>query len=332
MFLVKTRMRTVLTAASVAVVLATAGTIAAVGTGSARATNGAAALADAAALPSNACTAPAAHAALAAKVARDIAAALSGRQSKFGLRVEDRKTGLECRYSEGSRFDSASVVKVTILAAVMRWRQEAGRDLTATEKSEAILMITRSDNNAATFFWNELGHTRFQHFLTLATMTETIPGSGGFWGLTQITARDELQQLRLLTAHNSVLSDHWRGVELNLMNHVESDQRWGAPSGAPGGLTVYVKNGWLPRATLGWRINSLGAFQGHGRDYMIAMVTDNNPTMSYGVTTIQRVAQVVHRDLNAGLPPAGTPLAAMTIDPALQRPDEVLPASTASLP
>ena len=309
-----------------AVVLATAGTIAAIGTGSAGAAS------SAAALPNNTCTAPAAHAALAAKVTKDIAAALSGRRSLVGIRVEDRKTGLECRYSEGSRFDSASVVKVTILAAVMRWRQEAGKDLTATEKSEAVLMITRSDNNAATFFWNELGHTRFQHFLNLASMTETIPGPGGYWGLTRITARDELQQLRLLTAHNSVLADHWRGVELNLMNHVISSQRWGTPSGAPSGLTVYVKNGWLPRATLGWRINSLGAFQGHGRDYMIAMVTDNNPTMQYGVDTIQRVAQAVHRDLNAGLPPAGTPLAAMTIAPALQRPDEVLPASVAALP
>jgi beta-lactamase class A len=324
---VKTKMRTVLTAASVAVVLATAGTIAAVGMGSARATS------SAAALPDNTCTATTkAQAALAAKLARDITAALRGRQSISGVRVEDRNRGIECRYSEGRRFDSASVVKASILSAVLRWHQETHTSLSSTERHEATIMIENSDNDAATFFWNELGHQRFQHYLTLATMTETIPSPGGTWGLTQITARDELQQLRMLVVPNNVLTYSSRKYELTLMNHVEADERWGTPSGAPSGLTVYVKNGWLPRATLGWRINSIGAFYGHGRAYLITVLSDNNPTMTYGVDTIQRVAQVVHRDLNAGLAPAGTPLAAMTIAPALQRPDEVLPASAASLP
>lgn len=327
MFLVKTRMRTVLTATSVAAVLATAGTIAAVGTGSARATS------SAAALPNNTCTASKpSQVPVAAKLARDITAALHGRQSITGIRVEDRNRGIECRYSEGRQFDSASVVKASILAAVLRWHQETGTWLSSTEQREATIMIENSDNNAATFFWNELGHARFQHYLTLATMTETIPSPGGTWGLTQITARDELQQLRLLTAANSVLTNRSRAYELNLMAHVISSERWGTPSGAPNGLNIYVKNGWLPRATLGWRINSIGAFYGHGRNYMIAMLSDNNPSMPYGVDTIQRVAQVVHRDLNAGLPAAGTPLAAMTIAPALQRPDEVLPASAARQP
>ncbi len=324
MITVKTKMRTVLAAASVAVAVGTAGTVALVGTGAARANS------SAAALPNNTCTATStAQAALAAKLARDITAALHGRQSITGIRVEDRVRGIECRYSEGRRFDSASVVKASILAAVLWWRHGS---LSSFERSEAIKMITVSDNNAATFFWNELGHARFQSYLTKATMTETIPGPGGFWGLTQITARDELQQLRLLIAPNSLLTTPERDYELNLMNHVTTSQQWGTPSGAPRGLTVYVKNGWLPRATLGWRINSIGAFTGHGRDYLITVLSDNNPTMAYGVDTIQRVAQVVHRDLNAGLPPAGTPLAAMTIAPAQQRPDEVLPASAASLP
>src|SRR6266568_7762067 len=163
---VKTKMRTVLAAASVAVAVGTAGTVAVVGTGAARANS------SAAALPNNTCTATTkAQAALAAKLARDITAALHGRQSITGVRVEDRVRGIECRYSEGRRFDSASVVKASILAAVLRWHQETHTSLSSTEKSEATAMITVSDNNAATFFWNELGHARFQHYLTLATMT-----------------------------------------------------------------------------------------------------------------------------------------------------------------
>ena len=30
---------------------------------------------------------------------------------------------------------------------------------------------------------------------------------------------------------------------------------------------MHVKNGWLSRATHGWRVNSVGAFTGHGHDY-----------------------------------------------------------------
>jgi len=59
---------------------------------------------------------------------------------------------------------------------------------------------------------------------------------------------------------------------------------------------------------------------------MIAVLTYNNPTMSYGVTTIERVAEVVHRDLNAGLPAAGTPLAPITVPVSQQTPDETIPA------
>jgi hypothetical protein len=327
MILVKSRLRMVLAAASVAVVVGTAGTIAAVGTGAARASSDAA-------QPNNTCVAiDSAQAALAAKLTTDIKAALSGRTSIYGLRVEDRVRHIECRFNQDRHFDSASVVKASLLAATLWWRHGA---LSSLERSEATAMITHSDNNAATFFWNELGHARFQQYLTLAGMPNTIPSPGGTWGLTQLTAQDELQQLRLLIAPNkapfNVLTDAERNYELNLMANVELDQRWGTPAGAPRLLNVYVKNGWLPRATLGWRINSIGAFFGHGRDYLITMLTDNNPTMPYGVTTIERVAQVVHRDLNAGLPPAGTPLPGTIIVPALQRPDEVLPASAATLP
>jgi len=272
------------------------------------------------------CTAPAARAALAAKLSKDIASALSGRVDYVAVRVEDRRTGAECRLNEGHQFDSASVVKATILAALLRWHQETGKPLTSTEKALATRMIEVSDNNAASALWNELGHTRLQHFLNLASMTETILGPDGYWGLTQITARDELQQLRLLTAANSVLNSSSRSYELYLMARVTASQRWGVPAGAPSGVTVYVKNGWLPRATHGWRVHSIGAFQGSGRDYMIAVLTYNNPTMSYGVTTIERVAEVVHRDLNAGLPAAGIPLAPITVPVSQQTPDETIPA------
>lgn len=270
------------------------------------------------------CTAPTAHAALAAKLSRDIASTIYGRSGHIAIRVEDVKTGVECRYNEGSRSHSASVVKVTILAALLYWKKSP-TSLTSKEKYEATLMIEQSDNAAATYLWNDVGHTRLNQFIAAATMTETELNSGGYWGLSLITARDELQQMRLLTEHNSVLSDSSRAYELYLMNHVVWWQRWGVPTGAPSGLTVYVKNGWLNDPVL-WVINSIGAIEGYGRDYKMAILTYGNPGEQYGINTVNAIAKVANRDLNAGLPAAGTALTPATLPRSQQgQPDEVLP-------
>jgi beta-lactamase class A len=271
------------------------------------------------------CTAPSKYAALAAKLSKDIQATLAGRGDSHAVTVYDLHRQVTCALNQGTHFHSASVVKAIILASLLRWHQETGKPLTANEKYLARLMITESDNDAATALWDEVGHTRMQHFLNLAQMNETVLDPDGYWGLTEITAHDELTLLQTLTAHNSVLSDYSRSYELDLMAQVIPSQRWGTPAGAPSRLTVHVKNGWLPDPSL-WVINSIGVFNGYGRDYMMAVLTAGNPSMAYGVDTIEEVAEVIHRDLNAGLPPAGAPLAP-TPAPAHPTPDEALPPS-----
>jgi beta-lactamase class A len=279
----------------------------------------------AAAAPGAICTAPAKHASLATRLSKDIAAAIRGRSGSIAIRVEDVRTGVECRYNEGRRGHSASVVKATILAALLYWRQHTHTSLTSTEKHEATLMIEYSDNDAATWLWNDVGHTRLNQFIKAAAMSETELNPGGYWGLSEITARDELQLMRLLTEHNPVLTNSSRGYELNLMNHVVPYERWGVPAGAPSGLTVYVKNGWLNDPVL-WVINSIGAIEGHGRDYKMAILTYDNPSEQYGINTVEAIAEAANHDLNAGLPKAGTPLAPTTLPRLLQgQPDEMLP-------
>src|ERR1700735_2645668 len=271
------------------------------------------------------CTAPTKYAPLARRLSEDIAAAIRGRSGSIAIRVEDVRTGVECRDNEGRRSHSASVVKATILAALLYWRQRTHTSLTSTEKREATLMIEYSDNDAATYLWNDVGHARLNQFVKAATMTETVLDPGGYWGLSEITARDELQLMRLLTEHNSVLTDSSRAYELNLMNHVVSYERWGVPAGAPSGLTVYVKNGWLNDPVL-WVINSIGAIEGHGRDYKMAILTYDNPNEQYGINTVQAIAEAANRDLNAGLPAAGTLIAPTDLPRFLHgRPDEPIP-------
>jgi hypothetical protein len=94
------------------------------------------------------------------------------------------------------------------------------------------------------------------------------------------------------------------------------------PAGAPLRLVVHVKNGWLPLAPYGWRINSIGGFTGHGSRYSIVVLTQDSPTMAYGVRTVEAIAQVVNRDLNRGATARVPPSA---ISPLQQIPDEPIP-------
>ncbi|MEY9967080.1 hypothetical protein ABIA33_005145 [Streptacidiphilus sp. MAP12-16] len=237
------------------------------------------------------------HPALAAKLSHDIKAALAGRYDSVGINVWDAKSGVYCDVNAFVHFDSASVVKASIMGAVLRRAQEQHRGLTSWESSNLHLMITQSDNTAASNLWYSLGRARFQAFLNLARMVNTHPGPGGYWGLTQITARDQMHLLDAFTDNHTVLSAGWRAYALQLMAEVTPSQRWGTPYGTPRGVTAHNKNGWLPRATHGWRVHSIGIFTGAGRDYRMAVLTQNNGTMSYGIDTIERVALAVHRDL-----------------------------------
>jgi len=240
---------------------------------------------------------------LAGRLSHDIAGALHGRQGTEAVALYDRHTGTSCDLRGHAKFDSASVVKVTVLGSLLRKAEDSHRKLTAHEKKAATAMITKSDNEATTDLWHRVGVDHVKHFLKLAGMRETTPGRGGTWGLTRITAADQAKLLKLLTAHNTVLHDKSRSYALTLLNKVERDQRWGTPAGAPDEAVTHVKNGWLERSSHGWRVHSVGAFTGHradgggAADYGIVVLTHGNKTMGHGVDSIERAARAVHRDL-----------------------------------
>ncbi|MFJ9346750.1 serine hydrolase [Streptomyces sp. NPDC101237] len=264
--------------------------------GGAAFTAGVAAPASAAA-PTVSCTS--AKAGLAAKLKKDITAAMANRKGTIAVGLYDRSTKTTCTLRSTTHYDSASTVKVTVLATLLWDAKKHNRYLTATEQSLATAMITKSDNDATTKLWKQLGLTKIKGFLTAAGMTQTTPGADGYWGLTQIDVHDEQRLLTLITATNTVLSDNSRAYIQKLMGQVVSSQRWGTPYGVPSGVSVHVKNGWLSRSTHGWRVHSLGTFKGGGHDYMMTVLTHDNSTMSYGISTIQGIAKAIHKDLAA---------------------------------
>src|SRR6266851_4139939 len=100
------------------------------------------------------------HPALAARIGRDILPARRGRVSAAAVGVNDPGMGVVCWLNRSWRFDSASVVKVTILGALLRRTEDQHRYLTGIEAARARAMITRSDNDAASALWAELRPAR----------------------------------------------------------------------------------------------------------------------------------------------------------------------------
>jgi beta-lactamase class A len=228
----------------------------------------------------------------AAALSRSLQGAIHDRKSDLGFAVSDPALGLTCSLHAGRRFDAASTIKVTIISALLL-KEGGPSHLTKAQRSLAWLMITQSDNDAATDLWNEVGMTDMQRFLNRAHMTHTELNDA--WGLTQETAQDELTLLQLIANSNKVLSTASRGYVLWLMDNVIPSERWGVPVGAPSSLTVAVKNGWLPYPEENdWHINSLGVFRGHHVLYEIAMLTSGNSTENYGIATIQAAARVIN--------------------------------------
>jgi hypothetical protein len=88
-----------------------------------------------------------------------------------------------------------------------------------------------------------------------------------------------------------VLSDASRAYILYLMEHITPSQDWGATGGVPPGVTVALKNGFA--IIDGWQINTEAWVDGDGRNYLIGVLTDNNPTESYGIETVNAISAIV---------------------------------------
>ena len=259
--------------------------------------------------PSPASTPPAAAAprictssdqpALAAKLSRRIGNALRGTVATVGFAMEDSDEDFSCRYHQWREFHSASVIKVITLGALLYQLQQEHQSMSPEQAALATAMITVSDNTAQDELWNEIGMPALQAFVNAAGMNHTVLGTDDFWGLTEVNAHDELRLLRLLITPNTVLDASSRRYALTLMADVISWQRWGVSAGAPADMTVHLKNGWLPDPDL-WDINSIGDFTHHDHDYSIAILTRNDPDMTYGVDTVQTVARLINKALAEG--------------------------------
>jgi hypothetical protein len=220
-----------------------------------------------------------------------IAHYVATRNDNVTVAVQNIRTGQVLQFRPGVIEHTASTLKVDILATLLGQTQAAGRSLTPAEQALAVPMIEDSLDSAADALWGQLGPAAVGAFERSAGMAATTPATDGIWGTTTTTALDRLAMIRTLAQPNGLLTDASRDYVLNLMEHINPAQDWGATGGVPPRVTVALKNGFA--VINGWQINTAGWVVGDGRHYYVAVLTDGNATEDYGIDTVNAVSSIV---------------------------------------
>jgi beta-lactamase class A len=223
--------------------------------------------------------------------------------------VYDVSTGQEWRLGNSRPQAEASVVKLDILETLLARYQAASATLPAAYLPVAQQMMEYSDNAAATTLWFATGGpARIQSYNAAVGLRSTsvsqcvdcpgFPWPG--WGLTTTTPEDQIGLLRQLISPGWLLASSQRLYALRLMEHVTPAQRWGVSGGVPPGVTVALKNGWLPLTSSDddWQVNSVGWISGDGRDYLMAVLTTGNVTEQDGIGLIDDLAAMVWTNMS----------------------------------
>ncbi|MDL4815828.1 serine hydrolase [Actinomadura opuntiae] len=214
----------------------------------------------------------------------------------LSVSVREVGSGLGYTYNGDLRTATASIVKVDIVIALLLRAQREKRVLTAAERMLAEKAIRISDNDAASALWNEIGGASG---LAAANrrigLRDTTPGTGGAWGSTTTGAADQVRLLASLVSGRSPLHASARRYLRKLMADVTSEQAWGVSAAAGDGAEVALKNGWLPREIHGgrWTVNSIGLVRDAGRLFLVAAVSERDPTLEKGIAAVEHACASV---------------------------------------
>jgi hypothetical protein len=213
---------------------------------------------------------------------------LAGRAGRTAFAVVDsqgRLSGVHVHWT----FPTASVVKAMLLVAYLR-RIDAQGQHYVDGYSNSILypMIHVSDNNAATTVWSIVGDASLYRLARRAGMTDfSVVGS---WGSALLSAAD---QARYFFEMDSLIPREFRGYARRLLSTIAANQSWAIPAVArPHHYAVFFKNGVEPTA-LGELVHQVARLERPDHSFAMAVMTDGDPSMGYGIDTIQGVANAL---------------------------------------
>jgi hypothetical protein len=217
--------------------------------------------------------------------ARAFLARRTGRTAFAVIDDEGRLSGVNVH----STFVSASVVKAMLLVAYLRRLNDEGRhDVDSASNAILFPMINVSDNTAATTCWSIVGDSGLDAVARVAGMTDySVSGS---WANSQISAAD---QARFFDEMDELIPPEFVGYARSLLSGIAAYESWGIPAIArPRGYTVFFKGGWRTTG-LGQLVHQVARLESRGHTFAVAVMTDGDPSMGYGIDTIQGVTQAL---------------------------------------
>jgi hypothetical protein len=188
--------------------------------------------------------------------------------------------------NEHELFQAASVIKALILAAELQRLAGEGGPLDPAVAAELERMITVSDNRAATAVFARVGPEGLDAVAHRAGMADFR--SSTTWGASEISAADMAAMFARL---GRVLPERHERFGLGLLGSIVTDQRWGI-------ARVASERGWSVRFKGGWRldpggqiVNQAAELRRDGAERAIAVLTDGQPSMGYGVETVEGITE-----------------------------------------
>jgi hypothetical protein len=214
---------------------------------------------------------------------------LKTRAGAVGVGVIDNR-GRVRGIHDRRRFVTASVVKAMLLVSYLRRVAHQDRGLSRYERSRLGPMIKVSSNSAADWAYLHTGDARLRRLARRADMDQFSICC--WWTHAYFSARDQAKffwRLERLTPRR------FRDYAIRLLRSVVPRQSWGIPSVArPRGFSVFFKGGW--RGTGSGRLVHQASFiRYRGSGFSLAVLTDANPSTSYGIRTIEGVARTILR-------------------------------------
>jgi beta-lactamase class A len=220
----------------------------------------------------------------------DLAAYVAGQGANMGVAVYDVTQHRAFATNDATPFILASSAKVYIMCAYLDLVEGQQRALRNDEVATLTNMIEQSDNNAAQLLYIRTGYDAGERrYLQKIGISGYVANPNG-WGWAEESPAAMVRVLGLLYTGQILTPEH-RQLALNLLGHIESDQRMGIGVTAPAGATYAMKDGWVPGPDNLWALNSSGIVTVGAETYILAVYSQHQP--SYDWSKVEHVCGAI---------------------------------------
>lgn len=182
---------------------------------------------------------------------------------------------------------SASLLKPVILGTYLTRPSVRYRGLTLGERRLMEPMIRASADGPASTLFVRLGPATIQRWGRAHGLT-SLGVVAPIWGSTHITPAGYSRFFRGLPED---IGARHRAFARRLLKSIIPSQRWGIAPVKPRGWTLLFKGGWRAGRGYGRIVNQAARLECGARRITLTILTDRDPSHSYGTHTITGVAR-----------------------------------------